>query len=203
VFHTAGTSVIHTTSKKIETLADFKGLKIRTPSRISSAALSALGATPVPIPSLKITEALMHNVVDGAVLPWSISRAIRTIDAAQYHIETSLHEPLLALLMNKTAYAKLPPDLKKVIDANSGEWLAKEFGRRWEKDDVPGRAKAKELGHTVSVVSEAEQKRWREATQSVYDEWTKSMDAKGLPGSQMIADAVALVAKYKAADKAK
>ena len=67
VFHSAGVSVLHMKTRKIEKLEDFKGLKIRTPSRISSAALSALGATPVPIPSLKMTEALMHDLVDGVV----------------------------------------------------------------------------------------------------------------------------------------
>lgn len=203
VFHSAGVSVIHTRTKKLDKLADFKGLKIRTPSRISSAALAALGATPVPIPSLKVTEALMRDVVDGAVLPWSISRAIRMIDVAKYHVETNLHEPILALLMNKQSYNKLPSDLKKVIDDNSGEWLAKEFGQRWDRNDMPGRAKARELGHTVTSVSASEQIRWREATQSVYDDWIRSLNAKGLPGRKMVEDAVRLVAKYNVEDKAK
>jgi len=69
VFHSAGVSVLHMKTRKVETLEDFKGLKIRTPSRISTAAISALGSTPVPIPGLKITEALMRDVVDGAVTP--------------------------------------------------------------------------------------------------------------------------------------
>jgi len=203
VFHSAGISAIHMKTKKVEKLEDFKGLKIRTPSRISSAALTALGATPVPMPLPKITEALLHGVVDGAVLPWSIARAVRTIDVANYHIDSTLHGPVLALLMNKQSYAKLPPDLKKVIDNNSGEWLAKEFGRRWEQDDIPSRAKAKKLGHPIIEIPEAEQNRWRKATQSVYDSWIKSMDAKGLPGRAMVEDADQLIAKYKAEYKAK
>jgi TRAP-type transport system periplasmic protein len=203
VFHSAGISAIHMRTKKLEKLEDFKGLKIRTPSRISSAALTALGATPVPMPLPKITEALLHGVVDGAVLPWSIARAIRTIDVAKYHIDSTLHGPVLALLMNKQSYAKLPPDLKKVIDNNSGEWLAKELGRRWEQDDVPSRVKAKKLGHEIIEIPDAEQDRWREATKSVYDSWVKSMDAKGLPGRAMLEDAERLVAKYKAEAKSK
>jgi TRAP-type C4-dicarboxylate transport system substrate-binding protein len=199
VFHSAGLSVIHMKTRKVEKLEDFKGLKLRTPSRISSAALSALGATPVPIPSLKMTEALMHDVVDGVVTPWSIARAIRAIDVANFHTETTLHEPTLALLMNKQSYDnKLSADLKKVIDANSGEWLATEFGRRWEHDDLPGIARAKELNHPIIEVPQAEQARWRKATEPVYEIWIKDMDAKGHPGKQMVADAEQLVAKYKA-----
>jgi TRAP-type C4-dicarboxylate transport system substrate-binding protein len=201
VWHSAGLSVLHMKTRKIEKLEDFKGLKMRTPSRISSAALNALGATPVPIPGLKITEALMHDVVDGAVTPWSIALAIRTIDVAKYHTETTLHEPTLVMVMNKQSYEKLPAELKKVIDANSGEWLAREFGSRWEKDDMPARAKAEKLGHPIISVPEAEQARWRKAAQPVYDDWIKEMDAKGLPGRQMVEDAERLIAKYQGQDK--
>lgn len=201
VYHSAGVSVFHMKTRPIEKLEDFKGLKMRTPSRISTAAISALGSTPVPIPGLKITEALMRDVVDGAVTPWSIALAIRTIDVAKSHTENTLHGPTLIMVMNKDSYAKLPDDLKKVIDANSGGWLAKEFGRRWTEDDKRGRAKAESLKHPIYTLSETEAARWRKASQVVYDSWIKEMDGKGLPGKQMVDDAERLVAKYKAAAK--
>lgn len=199
VVHSAGESLLHMKTRKIEKLEDFQGLKIRTPSRWSTAALDALGATPVPIPSLKMTEALMHDLVDGVVTPWSIALAIRTIDVTKYHTVTTLHEPILAMAMNKQSYEKLPPELKKVIDANSGEWLATEFGKRWENDDKPGRAKAEQLGHEIITIPDEEQARWREATRPVYDSWVKEMDSKGYPGRELVDAAQKLVDKYKAA----
>lgn len=197
----AGMSVLHMKTRPIRRLEDFKGLKIRTPSRISSSGLTALGATPVPIPGLKMTEAMMRNVVDGVVTPWSIALAIRTIDVARYHTETTLHSPVLALLMNKKSYDRLPAKAKAALDANSGESLAKAFGARWEKDDKRGIAKAKKLHHEIIKVSEAEQARWRKAAQPAYDNWIKEMNAKGYPGAQMVRDAEQLIAKYKAAYK--
>jgi TRAP-type C4-dicarboxylate transport system substrate-binding protein len=199
VVHSAGLSLLHMKSQKIEKLEDFKGLKIRTPSRQSTAALDALGATPVPIPSLKMTEALMHDLVDGVVTPWSIALAIRVIDVTKFHTETTLHEPILAMMMNKQSYEKLPPELRKVIDANSGEEVAKEFGRRWENDDKPGIAKAQKQGGEIIKVPEDEQARWRKATQPVYDNWIKEMDEKGYSGRKLVEDAQELVAKYRTA----
>ena len=99
--------------------------------------------------------------------------------------------------MNKQSYGKLSPELKKVIDANSGEGLAKEFGRRWEHDDLRGIARAKSLKHPIIAVPEAEQARWRKATESVYENWIKDMNAKGHPGKQMVADFEQLVVMYK------
>lgn len=201
IVHFAGLSVIHTANRPIHTLADFKGMKLRTPSRISSYALTAFGATPVPIPGLKITEVIMHHVVDGAVVPWSISLAIRTIDVVKYHAETSLHGPVLALLMNKQSYARLSPELKKAIDENSNDAMAIEFGYRWEHDDAPGRAKAIKLKHQVFAIAPEEEARWKTAAKPAFDEWKKEMAAKGLPGQEMIDDAEKLVAKYRALDK--
>jgi TRAP-type C4-dicarboxylate transport system substrate-binding protein len=201
VAHTGGESVIHTKVRPIRKLEDFKGLKMRTPSRVSSQALEALGSTPVPIPGLKMTEALMRNVVDGAVAPWSISLAIRTIDAAQYHTESTLHEPVLIMIMNKASYAKLSAAAKKAIDMNSGEAVAKEFGRRWVEDDKPARAKALKLKHEVIELPKAEVARWRKAVQGVYDNWIKEMTANGHPGKELVADAEELIAKYAAEKK--
>lgn len=201
VAHSAGESVIHTKPKAIKSLADFKGLKIRTPSRISTAALKQLGATPVPIPGLKMTEAFMRNVVDGVVAPWSIARAIRVVDAAKYHTESPIHEPTLIMMMNKNSYAKLSPAAKKAIDMYSGAKQAAAFGVRWENDDKPGRAKAKELGHEIITIKDDELVKWRKAMQPVYDAWVKDMTAKGHPGKELLADAEALIAKYQKAAK--
>jgi TRAP-type C4-dicarboxylate transport system substrate-binding protein len=198
VAHSAGESVLHAKGKAIRMLEDFKGRKIRTPSRVSTEALVALGATPVPIPSLKMTEAFMRNVVDGVVAPWSISLAIRVIDAADSHTESTLHEPTLIMMMNKASYAKLPPPAKKAIDDNSGTALAIAFGQRWIKDDVPGRSKAHSLKHEVITLSDAEAARWRKAVQPVYDNWVKEMTANGHPGKELLADAERLIAKYRA-----
>jgi TRAP-type C4-dicarboxylate transport system substrate-binding protein len=199
VAHTGGPSVLHTKAKPVLTLDDFKGMKIRTPSRVSSQALKILGATPVPIPGLKMTEAFMRNVVDGVIAPWSISRAIRVIDAAKYHTESPIHEPTLIMMMNKKSYAKLNPAAKKAIDANSGAKMAAQMGRFWKRDDGPARDKAVKLGNKITTIKGAELAKWRKAVQPVYDSWVKEMTAKGHPGKEMLADAIALIAKYQAA----
>jgi TRAP-type C4-dicarboxylate transport system substrate-binding protein len=196
--HTGGASVLHVKGNPIRTVDDFKGRKIRTPSRVSSKALVALGATPVPIPSLKMTEAFMRNVVDAVVAPWTIALAIRLIDTADNHTESTLHEPTLILLMNKDSYAKLPDAAKKAIDTNSGEKIAKAFAARWMKDDAPAHAKAKKLGKPVYTLSKEEAARWRKTVQPVYDDWVKEMTEKGHPGKELLADAERLIEKYRA-----
>jgi TRAP-type transport system periplasmic protein len=203
VAHSGGPSVLHTKAKPVVSLDDFKGLKIRTPSRISTKALSVLGATPVPIPGLKMTEAFMRNVVDGVIAPWSISRAIRVIDAAKFHTESPIHEPTLIMMMNKNSYAKLNPAAKKAIDANSGAAMGALMGTFWKRDDIKAREKAVQLGNKITTIKGEELAQWRKAVQPVYDSWVKDMTAAGHPGKELLDDAIALIAKYQAKAKAK
>jgi len=202
VFHYAGSSVLHMKSKPVHKMEDFNGLKIRTPSRVSSGALQALGATPVPVPgTATMAEILMRDVVDGVVTPWGIARALKVVDVAKYHAENTLHGPSLVMIMNKNSYNKLPDDLKKVIDKNSGIEVSKWLGQQWEINDRPGRDKAKSLGHEVITIPPEEEARWRKASQPVYDAWVKEMNAKGLDGAKLLSEAERLIAKHKAQTK--
>jgi TRAP-type C4-dicarboxylate transport system substrate-binding protein len=144
-----------------------------------------------------MTEAMMRGVIEGAMAPWSIALAIRQIDVATSHTEAAFSQPVLGMFMNKAAYAKLPAESRKAIDETTGAKLSAEFGKKWEADDIPGRNKAKSLGHPIIELSDAEQERWAQASQPAIDTWIKEMTEKGHPGKELVADAKALIAKYK------
>jgi TRAP-type C4-dicarboxylate transport system substrate-binding protein len=162
-----------------------------------SEALTSMGAVPVPIPGLGMTEAMMRGVIGGAMAPWSIALAIRQIDVATSHTEAPFSQPVLGMFMNKQAYAKLSGDAKKAIDSTTGAKLSAEFGKKWGDDDLPGRNKAKSLGHPIIELSDAEQARWAKAAQPAIDTWIKELTEKGQPGKELVADAKAMIAKYK------
>ena len=199
VFHYAGASVLHLKDKRVTKMEDFKGLKIRTPSRESTGALQAMGATPVPVPGVAtMAEIMIHGVVNGVITPWGIARAIKVIDVATFHAEMNMHGPTLAMMMNMTSYAKLTPEQKKAIDDNSGPKVAQWLGERWEHDDQPGIDRAKELKHEIVEISDSETARMRKASQPVFDDWIKEMNGKGYDGNKLLAEAERLIAKYKA-----
>jgi TRAP-type C4-dicarboxylate transport system substrate-binding protein len=202
LFHYAGSSVLHLKNKRVTKMEDFDGLKIRTPSRVSSGALKALGAVPVPVPGIAtMAEIMIRDVVNGVVTPWAIARAIKVVDASTFHAINTLHGPSLVMIMNKDSYAKLPDDLKKVLADNSGDASARWFGEKWDASDQPGLKRAQQLKHEIVTISDAETARWRKASQPVYDEWIKEVNAKGLDGAKLVAEAERLIAKYKGAGK--
>ncbi|MCW1938406.1 hypothetical protein OMD46_22440 [Pseudomonas sp. MDMC_285] len=81
--HLTDGALLHTAKKPVRSLADFRGLKLRSANRISTKLISMLGATPVAMPVPQVPEALSKGVVDGAVLPWDVVPALKTAGAGQ------------------------------------------------------------------------------------------------------------------------
>jgi TRAP-type C4-dicarboxylate transport system substrate-binding protein len=196
LFHVHDGSLMHTTKKQIKTLEDFKGLKLRAPTRQGSKMLAALGATPVPMPLPQAAEALSKGVIDGVMIPWEVVPAVKFDEVTKFHTEAAPGEPQMSntvflLGMNPAKYDALPPDLKKIIDANSGPEPSAWVGKVFTDDALPGKKSAEVRKNTIYVLPGAELKRWEAATASVTEEWIKDMTAKGFDGKRLFDEAKA------------
>ncbi len=193
---------VHTTSKPVKTLDDFKGLKLRAPTRQTNKLLAKLGATPVGMPVPAVADAVSKGTIDGFVLPWEVIPAFKLQELVKYHTETDASRPAMysagfIFAMNQAKYDSLPADLKKVIDSNSGAALSRQIGRTWDDSQAVGRKTATDRGNTFTLLSADETDRWAKAAAPLVDEWVDDMDKRGLPGKQMLQDARDLLVKYR------
>ncbi len=193
---------VHTTSKPVKTLDDFKGLKMRAPTRQTNKLLAKLGATPVGMPVPAVADAVSKGTIDGFVLPWEVLPAFKLQELVKFHTETDLSRPALysagfIFAMNQAKYDALPADLKKVIDNNSGAALSKQIGKIWDESRTAGRKTATDRGNTFTLLSAAETDKWAAAAAPLYDEWVADMDKLGHPGKQMLQDARAMLVKHQ------
>jgi TRAP-type C4-dicarboxylate transport system substrate-binding protein len=193
---------VHTASKQVKTLDDFKGLKMRAPSRQTNKLLQKLGAAPVGMPVTGVADAVSKGTIDGFALPWEVIPAFKLHEMVKFHTEThpsrpALYSAVFVFAMNQAKYDALPADLKKVIDANSGAALSRAIGKTWDDSQAVGRKAATDRGNTVLVLSPEETDRWVKASAPVYDEWVDDVNKRGLPGPAMLKDARDLLAKYR------
>jgi TRAP-type C4-dicarboxylate transport system substrate-binding protein len=193
---------VHTRDKPIKTLADFKGLKMRAPTRQTNKLLASLGATPVGMPMPAIADAVSKGTIDGFLLPWEIIPAVKLHEMVKYHSETdpsrpALYSAMFIFGMNQAKYDSLPADLKKVIDSNSGADLSRQIGKIWDESQTAGRKAASDRGNTFYMIPASELDNWVKISAPLYDEWVADMTKKNLPGKQMLQDARDLLAKYK------
>ena len=191
----------HMVDKPIKTLADLKGMKVRAPTRITNKLLTALGATPVGMPITQVSDALSKGVINGALLPWEIVPSIKAHELVKYHSEIDPQSPWLyatvfVFAMNKEKYASLPPDLKKIIDANSGPELSMSIGKMADEEAIPARKLATERKNNFNTIPMDELKNWQKAAQTVTDDWIKDLDKRGLDGKALVNSARELIQKY-------
>jgi TRAP-type C4-dicarboxylate transport system substrate-binding protein len=196
LFHVHDGSLVHTTKKPVKTLEDFKGMKMRAPNRQASRMIDALGAAPVQMPLPQAAEALSKGVIDGAIIPWEVVPAMKFEEVTKFHTEmpagsAQMSNTVFVFAMNQARYDSLPPELRKVIDANSGPESSAWVGKVFAEDAAPGRKTAEVRNNTFYMLPAAELKRWEAATARVADEWVKDVTAKGFNGKQLLTEAKA------------
>lgn len=193
---------VHTREKQIKTLADFKGLKMRAPTRQTNKLMAALGASPVSMPLPAIPDAVSKSTIDGFFLPWEVMPALKLHEMVKFHTETdptrpALYSAVFVFAMNQAKYDSLPADLKKVIDNNSGPQLSQQIGKIWDNSQAAGRKAAQDRGNVFYTIPSSELDNWVKASAGLYDEFVADMDKRGLPGKQMLQDARDLLVKYR------
>ncbi len=191
--------LIHS-SKPVTRLEDIKGLKLRFPTRLAGEGLRALGATAVGMPVPQVPEAIAQRVIDGAVVPWEIVPSIKLHELVKNHTAfpgaPTFYTSTFVLAMNRKRYDDLAPDLKKVIDANSGLVATDMVAAMFDGQAPKVEEMAKKRGNKIETLSTDEVKRWQEACKPVTDAWLKAIKEKGFDGEKLLADATALIARH-------
>lgn len=195
-----GPGVIHAKGEGVRKLEDMQGKKLRGPTRVINGMLAELGAEPVGMPVPAIPEALSKGVIDGTVIPWEVTPALKIAELVDTHTEfggdTALYTAAFVLAMNQAKYDSMPDDLKKILDDNTGLEFSAFAGKTQAAFDVPSRKIAEATDNDIVQIEGDELQRWRDASQKVIDNWYGEMEAKGIDGKALHAKAKELIAKY-------
>ena len=196
-----GPGVIHMKDKLVRNTGDLRGQKVRGPTRQVTKLLQALGATPVGMPLPQIPDALSKGVIDGCVIPWEVVPSVKVDELTKFHTEFepragALYTTTFVMAMNRAKYDSLPPELKRVIDANSGIEASAFLGRTQQGNDPRGRQTAVARNNTIHTIGAADVEPFRKAADLVDDEWVKEITGRGFNGAQLLDTAKQLIAKY-------
>lgn len=105
------------TRRPVGTLAELKGLKIRTPEiPVYVETFRALGASPTPLPYLEVYLALQQGTIDGAENPLSSGSDQKWHEVAKFVSLTRHQGTGQSYQVNNRWYLGLPADLQKAVD---------------------------------------------------------------------------------------
>ncbi|MFH1981610.1 MAG: TRAP transporter substrate-binding protein [Pseudomonadota bacterium] len=136
--------------RPVNTPADVKGLKIRTPPELSNqAAMEALGATVQTIQFSELPMALKQGVVDGQENPVSVIYAFKIYETQKYLAMTGHTYNSMVHVMSKKTWDKLTPAQQKIVREESKK--AGDFMRQTLRDaEADQIAKLEKLGMAVT-----------------------------------------------------
>jgi TRAP-type mannitol/chloroaromatic compound transport system substrate-binding protein len=104
-------------TKPVRTLADFKGLKIRS-AGLCMELLEQLGASVVLLAGGEVVPSLQRGVIDAAefAIP-SMDKGLGLNEVCKYVIGPPIHmgSNMFQLMINKDKWAALPDDLKEIV----------------------------------------------------------------------------------------
>jgi len=157
--------------KAIETMADAKGLKIRsTPSKAHIATLRALGMNPTPISWGEVYTALQQKTVDGIDIDLNLAWFNNFPEVNNnVTIVNSLYSPHLVMMSKKFLDSLSEDDKKMILDTfQEIKLYERKLIRDGEKEIMN---KLADKGVNVITLSPEERAKWAEATAVVYDEF--------------------------------
>jgi TRAP-type C4-dicarboxylate transport system substrate-binding protein len=185
-FHAQAPGIVHTKTKPITKLEDLKGMKMRTYGS-NAKLMSLLGGTPVAMPMTDVYDALSRGVAEGLMCAYEATEGFRFGDQLKYSTENyaTSYSAVFAIVMNKDKWNSIPPDIQKIIDTMSAEYIEK-YAAMWDDIEKSGKAYLVKRGNKINTLSKEEEAKWVEKAQPIFDDYVKKMKEKGLPGDEAL-----------------
>ncbi len=186
-----------TARKPVKTLDDLKGLRIRITGNAMMRTLKTLGAEPVGMPVVEMLEAMQKNIIHGVVFAHGDYKSLKLVETVKFETENFLQDRgiYVSRAMNKGVWAKLPPDVQKVFDANR-DWYGQTIHNEQKVPEEEGKAMAVKAGVQFVKMDAAGIKKYQDTLDAENLVECKSLDAKGLPGTKIYQEARRLVKQY-------
>jgi TRAP-type C4-dicarboxylate transport system substrate-binding protein len=153
----------------------------------------------MPLPG--IPDALSKGTIEACVIPWEVVPSVKVHELSKFHSEfpaggPALYTTTFVMAMNKARYEGLAPDLKKVIDNNSGMATSAWLGKTQESNDPIGRKSATDRKNAIHTFTAAETQEFIQLSAAIDDAWVADMDKRGFKGKALLDSAKALIAKH-------
>ncbi|WP_121061092.1 TRAP transporter substrate-binding protein [Chachezhania antarctica] len=106
-------------TKPVETLADMKGMKVRTfASPLQMEPMKAAGAQPTPMALSEVTPALQSGGLDGMLAGMPILTAFKYYDTAKYVTDLNFSHIVSVTLVNEAWFQSQPEEVQAAIIAS-------------------------------------------------------------------------------------
>jgi len=200
---THGPGQMFNTKRPINSLADLKGMKIRTGGGIAEKFGNILGASAFVKPAPESYELLASGVADGVFFPMESIISFK-LDKVLKHATIfpgGFYSSSFGFFMNQEKWNKLSKQEQAIIEKHGYEYAARTCGQSWDTADGKGLDGLKASGVAIANASPAFVREVMAQAKQLDDEWIKGAKAKGVDGARVLAEFRAELKKVAAEKK--
>jgi TRAP-type C4-dicarboxylate transport system substrate-binding protein len=198
---------IFTTGKKIESVKDFRGLRMRTPSTTVGVALAKLGAVPLGIPLNMIGDTIASGYVDAIAYGWDSTTTTKgvagknLVDQLKVVIDARLAAPALMIVMNRATWDSMPADLRKIVEKHASDLAMGSARIREAQEAITKKKLQSDPRFTALAFSDQQRAELQAVTAPAVAEWKANMAKLGIDGEKLYTRPRELIQQYKVAAK--
>lgn len=166
-YYDSGSRSFYNSRREVKTPADMKGLKIRVQqSKLMMGMVSALGATPTPMPFGEVFTGLQSGAIDGAENNWPSYYSTSHWEVAKYFSLDHHTRTPEVLCMSRAIWETLSPEDRMIVKDAAVESQAtqREAWKEYEAKSI----KALTDSGKVVITEIPDLAAWQEAVKPVY-----------------------------------
>jgi TRAP-type transport system periplasmic protein len=162
--------------RPLDSPENITGLRLAVLGKVQSEAISRLGAVPLSLPATDLYESIQRGLAAGAVASWTTFDPFRLGEVTRYHVVTRLGTSTGMLFMAKKKFNALPPDVRKILQENSGEGPSRQFGSFLDSEAVRISDEVKASPRNIVVPLNAQlAEEWQNKVAPVANDWVSAI----------------------------
>lgn len=160
---------VMTTNKKVESVSDFKGQKIRTMENSYHIAYwKALGASPTPMTFSEVYIGLQQGTIDAQENPYEVIVSNKLYEQQKYVVETNHLPHLISLIVSEDFFNSLTKEQQQII--REAAEIAKQYAREQSDERIASRRETIEnSGTEILTLDETTYEEIRELCKPIYE----------------------------------
>lgn len=173
---TFGARHLFNTKRRVTSVEDLEGLKIRAPDKLLEKTWATLGANPTPLPFPEVFNALQQGVIDGDANPLTSFVGFKWYEVVPYVSKTNTAIGIGAVVTNESYFQSLPEEQQQALLAGGEAGMV----RNWEVERQKAQEAEAFLKDEGIVFDEPDLAEFREKLSPVID------DAKADFGAELV-----------------
>ena len=175
-----------TSKKRVTSLEDIKGLKIRTPGGGQEASVQALGAVSVRMAAPEVYESISRGTIDGVLFPFLSAKSYDLQKEVKYVLNgVTFGSGINMYAISERRFKQLPPAAQQAL-VQAGILASRNACETVQRNESATRAEMIKAGIVSVDADAASRQQWQSRLDPVVTSWAKALDQRGKQGTTML-----------------